>query len=52
MNWYEDSDDYIAYHSDCQRGMIENGKVLIMSFYSQSHERNYRFLNLKAKIDT
>lgn len=51
-NWYEDENDYIAYHSDCTRSMIENGKIAIVSLYSDISSSNFRYLTIKPKKDT
>lgn len=32
-NWYLDKNDYIAYHSDCEIGMIPNAEISIISLY-------------------
>jgi len=48
-NWYEDKNDYIAYHSDCQRGMINDSKITILSLYPSNEKDNFRFLSLKSK---
>jgi len=51
-NWYEDKFDYIAPHSDCVRGMIPGAKIAIMSFYSNIDPDNFRFLELRSKVNT
>jgi len=33
VNWYQDQNDYIAYHADCETGMIENAEILMISLY-------------------
>lgn len=48
-NWYQDKNDYIAQHSDCQRGMIENAKITILSLYPENCTNNARKLILKSK---
>lgn len=42
-------EDYIAFHSDCEKGMIENAKVAILSLYPCDEEQNFRFLELIPK---
>ena len=31
VNWYENENDYIAPHADCQRGMVKNSKIAILT---------------------
>ena len=50
-NWYEDKNDYIAPHSDCKKGMIENAKISILSLYPSEDTNNFRTLTLKSKIN-
>ena len=56
VNWYEDGEDYISQHSDCCRGMIEDYKICIVSFYSPLHpnkkEEEARTLKLLPKSFT
>lgn len=53
-NWYEDKDDYIAYHSDCVYNMIPNAKISLLSFYDcdKINEDNIRRLIIKPKPST
>ena len=51
VNWYEKEDDFIAFHADCQRCMIPNAKISIVSLYENISENNYRYLVLKNKRD-
>jgi alkylated DNA repair dioxygenase AlkB len=46
-NWYEDDNDYIAQHSDCQKEMICNAKISIISFYKEINDS--RTLIMKPK---
>jgi alkylated DNA repair dioxygenase AlkB len=46
-NWYEDNYDYIAFHSDCQKNMIDDAKISIISLYPSTGD--YRSLKLKPK---
>ena len=50
-NWYEDKNDYIAYHSDCVYNMIPNAKISMLSLYDsdQITENNIRSLIIKPK---
>lgn len=48
-NWYENENDYIAQHSDCQLGMIQNSKISICSFYPNNDTVNYRCLDIIRK---
>jgi alkylated DNA repair dioxygenase AlkB len=49
-NWYENNYDYIALHSDCQRGMIDDAKISILSLYGSDDK--YRSLKIKPKSKT
>lgn len=51
-NWYENKDDYIAFHSDCQRGMIDNASVCLVSLYSSSDPDGFRYLEFNPKATT
>ena len=48
-NWYGNKGDYIAMHSDCQRGMIDDAKISIVSLYPNLETNNFRFLRVKSK---
>lgn len=48
-NWYSDSQDYIAPHADCVRGMGLNYKIALLSLYPDSNPINYRYLQIKPK---
>lgn len=48
-NWYENHNDYIAPHADCQRGMIPDAKVALLSLYDGDE---YRILELTPKAGT
>ena len=43
-NWYENGKDYIASHSDCQRGMISNASVAILSLYDTDEVRTLELI--------
>ena len=49
VNWYENEKDYIGFHSDCQKNMIDNAKISIISMYQNSE--HYRCLKLRPKND-
>ena len=49
INWYEDN-DYIAFHADCKKNWIDNGKVAIVSLYPS--EKCYRTMIIKSKTNT
>jgi alkylated DNA repair dioxygenase AlkB len=40
-NWYLDETDYIAHHSDCEIGMINNAAISIISLYGQNEQHNH-----------
>lgn len=47
-NWYQDENDYIAFHSDCQINMIDDYKISLMSFYKSNNDaRNLVFIPKK-----
>jgi alkylated DNA repair dioxygenase AlkB len=48
-NWYENQNDYIAPHADCQRQMIANAKIALLSLYDDD---NYRILEITPKAGT
>lgn len=48
-NWYQDQNDYIAAHSDCQKGMIENASVCLVSLYGTEEPELYRYLEITPK---
>lgn len=48
-NWYQDHNDYIAAHSDCQKGMIENASVCLVSLYGTEDPELYRYLEVIPK---
>jgi len=49
VNWYEDENDFIAQHADCQKQMIDGAKISILSFYENPVKSNFRNLILKPK---
>jgi alkylated DNA repair dioxygenase AlkB len=51
-NWYEDKNDYIASHADCQKCMIDDAKISIISLYPNNDITNFRFLEIKPKQTT
>jgi alkylated DNA repair dioxygenase AlkB len=56
-NWYDNDQDYIAPHSDCQRQMISAARVALVSLYEpifsgESGDNNYRILELTPKAGT
>lgn len=44
VNWYRNEEDFIAPHSDCQRGMVENSKISLISLYPQHDSEQFRYL--------
>ena len=48
-NWYEDENDFIAPHSDCQRQMIPDAKISILSLYPSSDTTQSRWLKIMRK---
>lgn len=49
VNWYADQNDYIALHSDCQKEMICNYEIAIISLYANPEEyRTIVFENKKT----
>lgn len=48
VNWY-DENDFIASHSDCTMEMHQNCKISIVSLYPHDDEKNFRFLDVRAK---
>ena len=51
INWYQDENDMIPMHSDCQRCMIENGKIAIITLYPDCNEDNIRQMRIKSNDD-
>ena len=53
VNWYENENDYIAPHADCQRGMIENSKIAILTlnecFIENNDIENTRYFEITPK---
>lgn len=51
VNWYENGDDNISFHSDCTYNMINNQKILIISLYNSNeiNNKNLRTLIIKPK---
>ena len=53
VNWYENENDYIAPHADCQRGMIKNSKIAILTlnefFIENNDSENIRYLEIIPK---
>ena len=50
-NWYENKEDHIAFHSDCELGMINNAVVSILSFNeSDMSIETERTLIIRPKI--
>lgn len=50
-NWYQNGNDYIAQHSDCEIGMIENAVVSIMNFNASLDKQHCRILKIKPKAE-
>ena len=48
VNWYENENDYIAPHADCQKGMIENSKIAILTL-NECFIENIRYLEITPK---
>ena len=40
VNWFENGEDNISFHSDCNDNMIENAKILIISLYNYNEITN------------
>jgi len=51
VNWYENENDHIAYHSDCEIGMIPNAEISIISLYEKMDDnlKNYRVFSIIPK---
>lgn len=39
-NWYKDGEDYIAYHSDCEKGMVSDHNISILSLYGDNYNND------------
>jgi alkylated DNA repair dioxygenase AlkB len=50
INWYQDENDYIEYHSDCEIGMIPGAEIGVLSLYSDLNDQ--RVFGLLAKPTT
>jgi len=50
-NWYKTGDDYIAYHSDCEIGMIPDAEITTISLYGKDDEDKYRTISFVPKHD-
>jgi alkylated DNA repair dioxygenase AlkB len=50
-NWYPSEEESIAFHSDCEVGMIPNAKVALLSLYNdnEAHREEYRILSIIPK---
>jgi hypothetical protein len=48
-NWYFDQTNYIAQHSDCTLGMIDNHKICIISLYPCYDDSQFRYISFKFK---
>lgn len=46
-NWYQDENDYISPHSDCELGMIPDAEIAIISLYESPYD--HRVLNIIPK---
>jgi alkylated DNA repair dioxygenase AlkB len=49
INWYENGNDYISFHKDCEEYMKGNKTILILTF-NEDYE-NYRNMTLKPISD-
>lgn len=47
VNWYPDNKNFIAYHSDCTLGMIENANIAIITITKQDDQ--HRIFQIKSK---
>lgn len=47
VNWYENNNDYIAMHQDCDYNMIENYKIAILSIYE--NPKDVRTMKIKTR---
>jgi hypothetical protein len=50
-NWYGVRLDYITLHANCEKGMIEHGKISMMTFYQNEHleDNDYRYITIFSK---
>lgn len=49
-NWYKTGQDYIAYHSDCEIGMIPNSEITTISIYENENDTGkYRTISFVPK---
>ncbi len=48
-NWYTDHNDFIAPHSDCQKCMIPDASISIVSIYPRYEPEKFRYLNIIPK---
>jgi len=52
-NWYQDEKDFIAYHSDCEIGMVQDAEITMISLYSTDTKKTdsikYRLLGIVPK---
>lgn len=44
VNWYNNGEDYIAFHKDCEIGMKGNKKICILTFTESDEEQELRKL--------
>lgn len=54
INWYENGEDYIAYHSDCEVGMQPNADIAMISLTPApntdvEHSRIFKFVPKKSE---
>jgi alkylated DNA repair dioxygenase AlkB len=50
-NWYENKDDYISYHSDCEIGVVDDGEVSIISLYRGPKCRTLSIIPKNKSVD-
>ena len=52
INWYENSDDYIPLHSDCEYSMIDNHDITILNLNKSDNDELCRTLTIIPKETT
>jgi alkylated DNA repair dioxygenase AlkB len=49
-NWYKDGLDYIAQHSDCEMGMIDNAVISLINLNQSNLTENCRIFRIRPKF--
>lgn len=52
VNWYNDGNDYIAFHKDCEHGMAGNKNICIITFNESDEDPEIRNLTFKKTART